>query len=80
MACLFIPNGKAGNFKFSRCHRQNYHLRLDIYESSYASLCTETIDRSIDNDELSQFGYELLHFVIAKIKSGVSAQLMSVSY
>ena len=57
---------------------QNYHLRLDIYESSYASLCTEAIDRSIDNDELSQFSYELLHFVLAKIKSGVSAQLMSV--
>src|SRR5699024_10388062 len=57
---------------------QNYHLRLDIYESSYARLCTETIDRSIDNDELSQFSYELLHFVLDKIKSGVSAQLMSV--
>src|SRR5699024_4952962 len=57
---------------------QNYHLRLDSYESSYASLCTVTIDRSIDNDVLSQFSYELLHFVLDKIKSGVSAQLMSV--
>ncbi|MCY1039471.1 DNA repair protein RecO [Staphylococcus nepalensis] len=57
---------------------QNYHLRLDIYESSYASLCAETIDRSIENDEISQFSYKLLHFVLDKIKDGVSAQLMSV--
>ncbi|WP_251520561.1 MULTISPECIES: DNA repair protein RecO [Staphylococcus] len=57
---------------------QNYHLRLDIYESSYASLCTEAIDRSIEYDEISQFSYDLLHFILEKIKSGVSAQLMSV--
>ncbi|NWK85633.1 DNA repair protein RecO [Staphylococcus sp. GSSP0090] len=57
---------------------QNYHLRLDIYESSYASLCAETIDRSIEADEISKNSYELLHFVLDKIKQGISAQLMSV--
>lgn len=57
---------------------QNYHLRLDIYESSYASLCTETIDRSMETDEISKNSYELLHFVLDKIRQGISAQLMSV--
>lgn len=57
---------------------QNYHLRLDIYESSYASLCAETIDRSIEADEISKNSYEMLHFVLDKIKQGISAQLMSV--
>lgn len=57
---------------------QNYHLRLDIYESSYASLCTETIDRSMEIDEISKNSYELLHFVLDKIRQGISAQLMSV--
>ncbi|KRG10290.1 DNA repair protein RecO [Staphylococcus sp. NAM3COL9] len=57
---------------------QNYNLRLDIYESSFASLSAETIDRSIESDEISQYSYDLLHFVLSKIKDGVSAQLMSV--
>ncbi|HLR19730.1 MAG TPA: DNA repair protein RecO [Staphylococcus sp.] len=57
---------------------QNYNLRLDIYESSFASLSAETIDRSIENDEISKISYDLLHFVLSKIKDGVSAQLMSV--
>ncbi|MBU0437824.1 DNA repair protein RecO [Staphylococcus succinus] len=57
---------------------QNYHLRLDIYESSFASLCTEVIDRSIEHEEVSQYSYDLLHFILEKIKEGVSAQLMSV--
>lgn len=57
---------------------QNYHLRLDIYESSFASLCTEVIDRSFEYEEVSQYSYDLLHFVLEKIKAGVSAQLMSV--
>jgi len=57
---------------------QNYHLRLDIYESSYASLCTETIDRSMETDGISKNSYELLHFVLDKIRQGISAQLMSV--
>ena len=57
---------------------QNYHLRLDIYESSYASLCTETIDRSMETDEICKNSYELLHFVLDKIRQGISAQLMSV--
>ena len=57
---------------------QNYHLRLDIYESSYASLCTETIDRSMETDKISKNSYELLHFVLDKIRQGISAQLMSV--
>ncbi|MDW4232156.1 DNA repair protein RecO [Staphylococcus saprophyticus] len=57
---------------------QNYHLRLDIYESSYASLCTETIDRSMETDEISKNSYELLYFVLDKIRQGISAQLMSV--
>jgi len=57
---------------------QHYHLRLDIYESSFASLCAETIDRSLEANEVSQYSYELLHFVLDKIKNGISAQLMSV--
>lgn len=57
---------------------QNYHLRLDIYESSFASLCAETIDRSLETDEVSKYSYDLLYFVLDKIKNGVSAQLMSV--
>ncbi|WP_432716984.1 DNA repair protein RecO [Staphylococcus equorum] len=57
---------------------QNYNLRLDIYESSFANLSAETIDRSIESDEISQYSYDLLHFVLSKIKDGVSAQLMSV--
>lgn len=57
---------------------QNYNLRLDIYESSFASLCTEVIDRSIEAEEVSKESYELLHFVLSKINEGVSAQLMSV--
>lgn len=57
---------------------QNYHLRLDIYESSFASLCAETIDRSLETEEVSQYSYDLLHFVFEKIKEGISAQLMSV--
>ncbi|WP_214336077.1 DNA repair protein RecO [Staphylococcus arlettae] len=57
---------------------QNYNLRLDIYESSFASLCTEVIDRAIENDEVSQFNYQLLSFVLQKVSNGVSAQLMSV--
>lgn len=57
---------------------QNYNLRLDIYESSFASLCTEVIDRAIEPEEVSKSNYELLHFVLSKINEGVSAQLMSV--
>ncbi|MCU5746385.1 DNA repair protein RecO [Staphylococcus sp. SQ8-PEA] len=57
---------------------QNFHLRLDIYESSYASLCVETIDRSIEDDEVSQYSYQLLSFALEKMSEGISAQLMSV--
>ena len=27
---------------------QHYELQLDLFESSYASLCTETIERSME--------------------------------
>lgn len=57
---------------------QNYNLRLDIYESSYASLCVETIDRSLEDEEVSEYSYKLLSFALEKMREGVSAQLMSV--
>jgi hypothetical protein len=37
-----------------------------------------TIDRSMETDEISKNSYELLHFVLDKIRQGISAQLMSV--
>ena len=57
---------------------QYYDLRLDIFNSSYATLCTEAIERSMDNDDISPFHYKLLHFVLEKISNGDSAQLMSI--
>ena len=38
---------------------QYYDLRLDIFNSSYATLCTEAIERSMDNDDISPFHYKL---------------------
>lgn len=32
---------------------QHYELQLDLFESSYASLCTETIERSMEENEVS---------------------------
>ena len=57
---------------------QHYELQLDLYESSYASLCAETIERSMEENEVSKYNYELLHFVLTKISEGTSAQLMSI--
>lgn len=57
---------------------QYYDLRLDIFNSSYATLCVEAIERSMDSDDISPFHYKLLHFVLEKISSGNSAQLMSI--
>ena len=45
---------------------QYYDLRLDIFNSSYATLCTEAIERSMDNDDISPFHYKLLHFVLER--------------
>lgn len=57
---------------------QNYQLRLDIYESSYAALCAEVIDKSMDEEQISKFNYQLLHFCLNRVEKGYSAQLMSV--
>ena len=57
---------------------QHYELQLDLFESSYASLCTETIERSMDENEVSKYNYDLLYFVLTKITEGTSAQLMSI--
>ena len=57
---------------------QHYELQLDLYESSFATLCAETIDRSMEEEEISKFNFDLLQFVLNKISSGQSAQLMSI--
>ncbi|MCT2013473.1 DNA repair protein RecO [Staphylococcus capitis] len=57
---------------------QHYELQLDLFESSYASLCTETIERSMEENEVSKYNYDLLYFVLSKIAEGTSAQLMSI--
>ncbi|MCE5089802.1 DNA repair protein RecO [Staphylococcus devriesei] len=57
---------------------QYYDLRLDIFNSSYATLCAEVIDRSMEQDEVSPNHYQLLHFSLENISKGDSAQLMSI--
>ncbi|AYU55355.1 DNA repair protein RecO [Staphylococcus debuckii] len=57
---------------------QNYQLRLDIYESSYAALCAEIIDKSMEDEEISQFNFQLLAFCLERINKKDSAQLMSI--
>lgn len=57
---------------------QNYQLRLDIYDSSYASLCAEVIDKSMEDDMFSKFNFQLLEFCLNRIENGDSAQLMSI--
>lgn len=57
---------------------QNYQLRLDIYESSYAALCTEVIDKSMEEEQVSKFNFQLLDFCLDRIAQGYSSQLMSV--
>ena len=57
---------------------QYYDLRLDIFNSSYATLCTEAIERSMDNDDISPFHYKLYTSYLEKISNGDSAQLMSI--
>lgn len=57
---------------------QHYKLQMDLYVSSYAALAAETIDRSMDEDDIAPYNYQLLQFVLAKIDEGTSAQLMSV--
>ena len=57
---------------------RHYELQLDLYENSYASLCAETIEKSTEENEVSQYNYELLHFVLTKISQGTKAQLMSI--
>lgn len=77
---LFIYNKWKGMGTLSSVDviNQYYDLRLDIFNSSYATLCTEAIERSMDNDDISPFHYKLLHFVLEKISNGDSAQLMSI--
>ncbi|WP_353458352.1 DNA repair protein RecO [Staphylococcus coagulans] len=55
----------------------NYELRQDIYTNSYASLCLETIDRSMEVDEVNRNMYALLIFVFERIHKGVSPQLVA---
>lgn len=57
---------------------QHYKLQMDLYVSSYASLAAETIERSMDEGDVAPYNYQLLQFVLEKIESGTSAQLMSV--
>ena len=52
---------------------QHYELQLDLFESSYASLCAETIDRSMEENEVSKYNYDLLQFVLSKINEGTPA-------
>ena len=77
---LFIYNKWKGMGTLSSVDviNQYYDLRLDIFNSSYATLCVEAIERSMDSDDISPFHYKLLHFVLEKISSGNSAQLMSI--
>lgn len=55
----------------------NYNMRIDIYTNSYASLCLETIEQSIENDEVNQNNYQLLSFAIHRINDGISPQLIA---
>ena len=55
----------------------NYELRQDIYANSYASLCLETIDRSMEADEVNHHMYALLIFAFDRIHQGVSPQLVA---
>ncbi|HCY3066896.1 TPA: DNA repair protein RecO [Staphylococcus aureus] len=57
---------------------QHYKLQMDLYVSSYSSLAAETIERSMDEGDIAPYNYQLLQFVLEKIESGTSAQLMSV--
>lgn len=57
---------------------QNYQLRLDIYDSSFAALCAEIIDKSMEDEEISNFNFKLLEFCLNRIKEKDSAQLMSI--
>src|SRR5699024_5313645 len=59
-----------GLFIYSKWKGMGTLSSVDVIDQNY--------HLRLDNDELSQFSYELLHFVLDKIKSGVSAQLMSV--
>ena len=44
---------------------QHYELQLDLFESSYASLCTETIERSMEENE-AKYNYDLLYLYLLK--------------
>lgn len=55
----------------------NYNLRMDIYANSYASLCLEIIERSMEQDEINKHMYQLLTFAIERINQGVSPQLIA---
>ena len=46
---------------------QHYELQLDLFESSYASLCAETIDRSMEENEVSKYNYDLLNLFFPKL-------------
>ena len=78
---LFIYNKWKGMGTLSSVDviNQYYDLRLDIFNSSYATLCTEAIERSMDNDDISPFHYKLLHFVLEKISNGDSNSI-NVNY
>lgn len=55
----------------------NYNMRVDIFTNSYASLCLETIERSMEKDEVNQANYQLLTFAIQRINNGISPQLIA---
>ena len=57
---------------------QNYHIQMDLYKSSYTALCAETVERALDEQQVSKSYYDLLLFVMTKIAEGTSAQLMSI--
>lgn len=55
----------------------NYELRQDIYVYSYAALCLEVIDKSMENNEVNKQLYQLMTFALERIHKGASAQLIS---
>ncbi|UEX91089.1 DNA repair protein RecO [Staphylococcus ratti] len=55
----------------------NYDIRMDIFTNSYASLCLEVIERSIENEEVEKGMYQLLNFALDRINEGVSPQLIA---
>ncbi|EKU49906.1 DNA repair protein RecO [Staphylococcus massiliensis] len=55
---------------------RHYPLQLDIYKSSYVSLCAEIIDRGFE-DQISEESFKLLQFALTRIEADVSPQLVA---